>query len=298
MSDFKCVALLATLDLPEVKETLRKLAILLKAISVRVVFEKRTATLMQSAPEDELMVAEFPGVVDLVIVVGGDGSMLSASRELASIGIPLLGINRGRLGFLTDIYPEEIEEKVPLVVKGEYLCEKRFLLESKIVRDGVIIETGIALNDVVFHSGKPLRMLEFELYVDDEFVYSQRSDGLIISTPTGSTAYALSAGGPLLFPELDAIVLVPLNPHTLNSRPIALQGAAQIAIRVGYGNDLVSQITCDGHSDLATEPGDMIRVAKHNHQINLVHSRDNNFYRVCRSKLSWGSRLGASEKNA
>ena len=188
MSDFKCVALLATLDLPEVRETLRKLTLILKAIGAGLVIEKRTAALLQAAVEDQLTVTEFSGVVDLVIVVGGDGSMLSASRELAATGIPLLGINRGRLGFLTDIYPEEIEEKVPLVVKGEYLCEKRFLLESNIVRDGVVIETGIALNDVVFHSGKPLRMLEFELYVDDEFVYSQRSDGLIISTPTAPEA--------------------------------------------------------------------------------------------------------------
>ena len=295
MSNFKCVALLATLDLPEVRETLRKLATIIRELDVRLVFENRTASILKSTAESDLKVSEFAGVVDLVMVVGGDGSMLSASRELASTGIPLLGVNRGRLGFLTDIYPEDMENKVPLVVMGEYLREKRFLLESNIVRDGVVIKSGVALNDIVFHPGKPLRMLEFELYVDDEFVYSQRSDGLIISTPTGSTAYALSAGGPLLFPELDAIVLVPLNPHTLNSRPIVLQGGAEIAIRVGYGNEKESQITCDGHTDFATEPGDMITIAKHNHQINLIHSRDNNFYRVCRSKLGWGSRLGVAE---
>ena len=295
MSNFNCVALLATLDLPEVRETLRKLATIIRELDVRLVFEKRTASILRLTAESHLTVSEFPDAVDLVMVVGGDGSMLSASRELASTGIPLLGVNRGRLGFLTDIYPEDIENKVPLVVMGEYLREKRFLLESNIVRDGVVIKSGVALNDIVFHPGKPLRMLEFELYVDDEFVYSQRSDGLIISTPTGSTAYALSAGGPLLFPELDAIVLVPLNPHTLNSRPIVLQGDAEIAIRVGYGNEMASQITCDGHTDYATEPGDMITIAKHNHQINLIHSRDNNFYRVCRSKLGWGSRLGVAE---
>ena len=295
MSNFKCVALLATLDLPEVRETLRKLATIIRELDVRLVFENRTASILKSTAESDLKVSEFAGVVDLVMVVGGDGSMLSASRELASTGIPLLGVNRGRLGFLTDIYPEDMENKVPLVVMGEYLREKRFLLESNIVRDGVVIKSGVALNDIVFHPGKPLRMLEFELYVDDEFVYSQRSDGLIISTPTGSTAYALSAGGPLLFPELDAIVLVPLNPHTLNSRPIVLQGGAEIAIRVGYGNEMESQITCDGHTDFATEPGDRITIAKHNHQINLIHSRDNNFYRVCRSKLGWGSRLGVAE---
>ena len=136
-----------------------------------------------------------------------------------------------------------------------------------------------------------------ELYVDDAFVYSQRSDGLIVGTPTGSTAYALSAGGPLLFPELDAIVVVPLNPHSLSGRPIVLRGGSQIAIRVGIGNELVSQITCDGQNDLATEPGDIICIEKHAHTLKLIHLRDNDFYSVCRSKLGWGSRLGALEES-
>ena len=139
-------------------------------------------------------------------------------------------------------------------------------------------------------------MMTFELYVDSEFVYSQRSDGLIVATPTGSTAYALSAGGPLLFPELDAIVVVPLNPHTLNSRPIALHGSAQIELRVSSRNELQPILTCDGQNDIVTEPGDVITVARHDNNILLIHPKDNNFYGVCRSKLGWGSRLDV-EKN-
>jgi NAD+ kinase len=193
---------------------------------------------------------------------------------------------------LTDISPEDIEHRVMPVVRGEYQRTQRFMLETTIIRNGSIIATGTALNDIVLHPGMPLRMLEFELYVDNEFVYSQRSDGLIVATPTGSTAYALSAGGPLLFPELDAIVVVPLNPHTLSSRAIALQGSARIELHVGTRNELMPQITCDGHNDYTTQPGDIIRIAKHPKEITLIHPLDNNFYSVCRSKLGWGSRLG------
>ena len=166
------------------------------------------------------------------------------------------------------------------------------MLETTVTRNGQEIGTGTALNDIVLHPGMSVRMMTFELYVDGEFVYSQRSDGLIVATPTGSTAYALSAGGPLLFPELDAIVVVPLNPHTLSSRPIALHGNAQIELRVSSRNELHPLVTCDGHNDFTTEPGDVITIRKHANDIQLIHPKDNNFYGVCRSKLGWGSRLG------
>ena len=215
-------------------------------------------------------IEEFAGAIDLGIVVGGDGSMLSACRKMAASGIPLLGINRGRLGFLTDISPDEIEARVMPVLNGEYKQTRRFMLETTVTRNGQEIGTGTALNDIVLHPGMSVRMMTFELYVDGEFVYSQRSDGLIVATPTGSTAYALSAGGPLLFPELDAIVVVPLNPHTLSSRPIALHGNAQIELRVSSRNELHPLVTCDGHNDFTTEPGDVItiREARQRYSVN------------------------------
>ncbi|MGB1869167.1 MAG: NAD(+) kinase [Porticoccaceae bacterium] len=295
MSHFQRIGLLGSLDVPEVVESLQKLESFLRAQGRDVVYEEQAAGLVHWCPDKVLPIDQFPGAIDLGIVVGGDGSMLSACRKMADCGVPLLGINRGRLGFLTDISPEEIEERVWPVLQGEYKQTRRFLLETTVTRNGTEIGTGTAVNDIVLHPGMSVRMMAFELYVDGEFVYSQRSDGLIVSTPTGSTAYALSAGGPLLFPELDAMVVVPLNPHTLSSRPIVLHGGANIEIRVSSRNELHPLITCDGHNDFSTEPGDVIRIKKHANDILLIHPKDNNFYGVCRSKLGWGSRLGVKK---
>ncbi len=292
MTHFKRIGLLGSLDVAEVKESLQKLESFLVSQGREVIYEEQAAKLVDWTVDKMLPIDELAGVIDLGIVVGGDGSMLSACRKMAASSIPLLGINRGRLGFLTDISPDEIEARVMPVLNGEYKQTRRFMLETSVTRDGQQIGTGTALNDIVLHPGMSVRMMTFELYVDGEFVYSQRSDGLIVATPTGSTAYALSAGGPLLFPELDAIVVVPLNPHTLSSRPIALHGDAQIELRVSSRNELHPLITCDGHNDFTTEPGDIITIQKHANDIQLIHPKDNNFYGVCRSKLGWGSRLG------
>lgn len=292
MSHFKRIGLLGSLDVAEVKESLQKLESFLVSQGREVIYEEQAAKLVDWTVDKMLPIDELAGVIDLGIVVGGDGSMLSACRKMAASGIPLLGINRGRLGFLTDISPDEIEARVMPVLNGEYKQTRRFMLETSVTRNGQQIGTGTALNDIVLHPGMSVRMMTFELYVDGEFVYSQRSDGLIVATPTGSTAYALSAGGPLLFPELDAIVVVPLNPHTLSSRPIALHGDAEIELRVSSRNELHPLITCDGHNDFMTEPGDIITIQKHANDIQLIHPKDNNFYGVCRSKLGWGSRLG------
>ena len=295
MSHFQRIGLLASLDVPEVVESLNKLESFLKSQGREVIYEQQAASLVDWAPDNTLPVEAFSDRVDLGIVVGGDGSMLGACRQMADCGIPLLGINRGRLGFLTDISPDEIEQRVWPVLQGQYKQTKRFLLETSVTRNGVEIGRGTAVNDIVLHPGMSVRMMTFELYVDGEFVYSQRSDGLIVATPTGSTAYALSAGGPLLFPELDAMVVVPLNPHTLSSRPVVLHGNAQIEVRVSSRNELHPLITCDGHNDVSTEPGDIISIKKHPNDILLIHPKDNNFYKVCRSKLGWGSRLGVKK---
>ena len=258
MTHFQRIGLLGTLDLPEVKESLHKLEVFLVGQGHDVFYEKKTAEIVDWSVKNVLPISGFADHIDLGIIVGGDGSMLSASRKMASLGIPLLGINRGRLGFLTDISPDEIEARVLSVLQGEYKQTRRFMLETEVTRNGELIGNGTAVNDIAMHPGMSARMMTFELYVDNEFVYSQRSDGLIVATPTGSTAYALSAGGPLLVPELDAIVVVPLNPHTLSSRPIALQGSAQIEVRVSTRNELQPVLTCDGQNDIATKPGDII----------------------------------------
>jgi NAD+ kinase len=297
MTHFQRIGLLGTLDLPEVKESLHKLEVFLVGQGRDVFYEKKTAEIVDWSVKNVLPISGFADHIDLGIIVGGDGSMLSASRKMASLGIPLLGINRGRLGFLTDISPDEIEARVLSVLQGEYKQTRRFMLETQVTRNGELIGNGTAVNDIAMHPGMSARMMTFELYVDNEFVYSQRSDGLIVATPTGSTAYALSAGGPLLVPELDAIVVVPLNPHTLSSRPIALQGSAQIEVRVSTRNELQPVLTCDGQNDIATKPGDIITIKRHANDILLIHPKDNNFYSVCRSKLGWGSRLDVDKKN-
>ncbi|MCK5881003.1 MAG: NAD(+) kinase [Sinobacterium sp.] len=228
---------------------------------------------------------------DLVIVVGGDGSMLGAARDLASQGVPVLGINRGGLGFLTDISPDEIEEKVAEVLAGKYTVESRFLLDTIIKRNGEPISKGSAFNDIVVSSGETARMMSFELEIEGQFVYSQRSDGLIVSTPTGSTAYSLSAGGPIMHPTLDALCLVPMFPHSLNARPIMIDGNAEIKIRISEDTSTMPTVTCDGHLNLKARPGDVVYIYKKPHKLKLIHPMDHSFYSACRDKLGWGDKL-------
>lgn len=296
MPYFQRIGLLSSIDALEVKQSIQRLDAFLQMQGCELVYEEKTAQLVEWPVDKSLAISEFLTAIDLVIVIGGDGSILSACRKIAASDLPLLGINLGRLGFLTDITPDEIEDRVALVLAGEFKQTQRFMLNTSISRNGQEIGSGTALNDVVLHPGMSVRMMEFELYVDGEFVYSQRSDGLIVATPTGSTAYALSAGGPLICPELDAMVCVPLNPHTLSSRPIVLHGDSEIEIRVNSKHELHPSVTCDGQDDFLTEPGDTIRIVKHQHAISLIHPKDNNFYKVSRSKLGWGSRLGVKKE--
>jgi len=228
---------------------------------------------------------------DLVIVVGGDGSMLGAARFLCKTGIPVLGINRGSLGFLTDISPDEIETRVSEVLEGKFIREERFLLEVSVSRKDSEKSHADAMNEVVVHRGTSLRMIEFALYIDGQFVYSQHSDGLIVSTPTGSTAYALSGGGPILHPSLDAIALVPMFSHALTSRPIVVDGNSKIKIVMGNFRGGHPEVSCDGQNHLVIEAGDVIHIHKKPETLSLIHPGNYNYYETCRTKLSWGSRL-------
>jgi NAD+ kinase len=200
----------------------------------------------------------------------------------------VLGINRGRLGFLTDIRPEEVRQKVSEVLDGKYRVEERFLLDIKVIRHGELIARAEALNDVVVNSGRSARMIDFDLYMGGRYVYSQDSDGLIVSTPTGSTAYALSGGGPIMHPELDAIVLVPMFPHTLSARPIVVAGDTEIKVVIG---DCHPYISCDGQVHLTAAPEDVVLIGKKPHKLKLIHLLDHDFYAACRDKLGWGNQL-------
>lgn len=292
MSQFAKIGLIGRLGSEAAFYSLERLIQFLLTQGVELYLDDETAAAAPATQLPRLQRDALADICDLVIVVGGDGSLLSSARAMCRTGVPLLGVNRGHLGFLTDISPDAIETHVGAVLAGDYVTDQRFLLDCAVYRNGQTMSTGSALNDVVLHPGEYIRMIDFELYIDDEFVYRQRSDGLIISTPTGSTAYALSVGGPIMHPALDAVVVVPLNPHTLSSRPIVVQGDSVIKVLVGDQRDIRPHVTCDGQTHQITTAGDEIVVQKKPQKLNLVHPTNHDFYEVCRTKLGWASHSG------
>ena len=295
MEQFRNVGIIGRLGSSRVLETVRRLKRFLIERHLHVILEDAIADALPGHGLQTSSRKMLGEVCDLVIVVGGDGSMLGAARALARHKVAVLGINRGNLGFLTDISPDDLEAGIEQVLAGQYKTENRFLLEAEVRRKGEAIGQGDALNDVVLHPGKSTRMIEFELYVDGQFVCSQKADGLIVATPTGSTAYALSAGGPIMHPKLDAIVVVPMYPHTLSSRPIVVDGNSELKIVVSPDMQIYPQVSCDGQNHFTCAPGDTLHVAKKSHKLRLIHPLDHNFYEVCRTKLGWGSRLGGND---
>jgi NAD+ kinase len=228
---------------------------------------------------------------DLAIVVGGDGYMLGAARVLSCFNIGVIGVNRGNLGFLTDLSPDELIEPLKEILNGKSRSEQRFVIEAEVYRHGKLKSSNSAVNEAVLHAGKVASMIEFEVYIDGSFMFSQRSDGLIVSTPTGSTAYSMSAGGPILTPNLNALSLVPMFPHTLTSRPIVVDGNSEIKLVLANENYENLQVSCDGHVILAVMPGDEVIIRKSEYTLRLIHPLDHDYFNVLRSKLSWGNKL-------
>lgn len=291
MGSFKKIGLVGRPGHAGVVETLGRLITYLQSRNLAIVLEQSTAELVPDYPLPVCRRHELGSESDLVVVVGGDGSMLNAARALVTYDVPVLGVNRGRLGFLTDILPDDIEHDLTDVLEGRYLEEKRFLLEFSVLRDDELLPGGSALNDVVLHPGTAAQMIEFELFIDGQFVNSQQSDGLIVATPTGSTAYALSAGGPIMHPSLNALVLVPMYPHTLSSRPLVVDADHEIRVRIVKQRSISPLVSCDGAVRFHTEPGDEIVIRKKDGPLRLIHPLSYNYYEVCRSKLGWGNRL-------
>ncbi|GGC98556.1 NAD(+) kinase [Vreelandella lutescens] len=289
---FKTIGLIGRLGSDKVVDSLKRLVRYLTEHDYKVLIEDRTATALPQHGLPEASRRMLGELCDLVIVVGGDGSLLGAARTLCRSGTLILGVNRGRLGFLTDISPDELETRVGEVLAGEFEVEERFLLDAVLYRNGVAVGSGDALNEVVVHPGKAVRMIEFELFIDGQFVYSQRSDGLIVATPTGSTAYALSGGGPIMHPKLDVVTLVPMFPHTLSSRPIVIDAASEIRIHIGETNQTYPHISCDGQTRAVAKPDDVLVITRKPERVQLVHPIGHNFYDVLRSKLGWSHRLG------
>lgn len=291
VSEFTRVGLLGRREHPGVYQIVSDLLSLLDSRGIEVTLEDRLASLAhfeRRAMQPRDVIGEK---VDLAIVIGGDGSLLSAARTLVRHDTPVIGINRGRLGFLTDVSPDELLTQVTAVLDGHYSRDQRFLLDAAVVRDGEIIGTAEALNDVVVNSGTSGQMIEFELEIDGEFVYRMNADGLIISTPTGSTAYSMSGGGPIMNPRLDAVVLVPMFPHSLTSRPIVVNGDSEMHIKVVPRNRIYPPVTCDGQVSLTAHPGDSVLVRKKEKQLTLLHPPGYSYYASCRDKLRWSDAL-------
>ena len=281
---FRRVGLIAKPDDPRLSDILTDLLALLQQRGLEVVADPVAAAVLRGQVPS-MALDEMGQRCDLAVVMGGDGTLLAAGRRLADSDIPLVGVNLGRLGFLVDISPEQARDALAAILDGDYLEDRRCLLNARVGRHAPML----ALNDVVFHKWNTARMIEFETWIDGRFVDRQRSDGLIVSTPTGSTAYALSGGGPLLEPSLDAIALVPISPHRLSNRPIVVHGDAIIEIRVCERTDPAQvRITCDGQEGLEPVRGDTLVIRKHDHNVRLFHPADHDHFELLRAKLGWG----------
>jgi NAD+ kinase len=254
-----------------------------------VVVDNLTAEHVTRHPYDEMALQEMGGKVDLAIVLGGDGTLLNVARTLAPFDIPLVGVNQGRLGFLTDISIDTMQRTIAGMLRGEFVTEKRMLLSASVSRDEKHIFDSLAFNDVVIHGGADSSMLEFEVRIDGEYLYNQRADGLIVSTPTGSTAYALSAGGPILHPALEAIALVPVAPHTLSNRPIVLKSESRLEILMHRSKE--ARVRFDGHTHFDLHGSDKVTVTRYSKPVCLLHPEGHSYYHTLREKLLWNQTL-------
>jgi NAD+ kinase len=286
---FANIGLFAKYNNTSIADTFQRLVHFLANRGHKLYIEEQSNTLLEPhdfpvKPKDTL--GEH---CDLVLVVGGDGSLLNAARAIVSYQVPILGINRGRLGFLADTKPQDMEEKLSAILDGVYIEEQRFLLSANIMRAGKCIAENQALNDIVLYTGALARMIEFEVYIDEQFVLRQRSDGLITATPTGSTAYALSGGGPILYPTLNTLVLVPMFPHTLSSRPIVVSNACIIKLVISENNEISPKMSFDGQVHLDLKPGDEIIIQKYPHDLTLIHPKDHDYFMILREKLGWST---------
>lgn len=253
------------------------------------VFCDQNAGLILNMPA--MAAEELARRIDLAIVVGGDGTLLSSGRLLAAHEVPIVGVNLGRLGFLVDVSPDEMATQLEHILRGEYKEETRFVLQAEASRDGEIIGSGDALNDVVLHVRNEIRMIEFTTWVDGHFVNTQRADGMIIATPTGSTAYALSSGGPIMHPGLQAIALVPICPHTLSDRPLVINSQSVIEIQLCEQRDIPARLSFDGQNNIGLESGDRIRLHTRPEKVRLLHPQGYDYYHILRAKLHWGVQL-------
>ena len=281
----KIIAIIGKHPAAGIAESLTEIAAFLAESGYRVVIEQETANNTGITNFEVMTAAQIGATVDAAIVVGGDGTMLGIARQLAPYDVPLIGVNQGRLGFMTDIALDRMMPLLADMLNGKLESERRSLLEGVVQRDGVTIFSALAFNDVVVSRGAGSGMIELRVDVDGHFMYNQRSDGLIVATPTGSTAYSLSAGGPLLHPSLGGIVLVPIAPHALSNRPIVLPDYSEIIITVMNGRD--TSVNFDMQSLASLQAADRIVIRRSAHAITFLHPPGWSYYDTLREKLHW-----------
>ncbi|MBB1126974.1 NAD(+) kinase [Thiospirillum jenense] len=274
---------------------LERLLAHLHSRNVTPVLDLATAQLLDNNTVFACSLPELGRSVELVLVVGGDGTFLHAARELAPYAAPLVGINLGRLGFLADLSPDTLETHLDQLLAGETEEEQRSLLEACCGDDAAMatVQRGRALNDIVIAKWNTVRMIEFETYIDGQFVNTQYADGIIISTPTGSTAYALSGGGPLLHPSLDALLLVSICPHTLSNRPLVVSANCTVDIRLCHDAAQQVRLTCDGQTQVPLIGATNVQIRRSPHRVRLLHPRGYDHYGILRAKLGWGGHTTA-----
>ncbi len=284
-SQFRHVALIGKYHAQGSLSALEEIASFLHTQGCEVALEKDTASNTGLTRHPVLDVAGVGTHCDLALVVGGDGTMLGIGRQLAQFGVPLVGINQGRLGFITDIAFEDFQTALEPMLRGEYEEERRWMMQAEVVRDGRCVFSATAMNDVVVNRGATAGMVELRVEVDGRFVANQRADGLIIATPTGSTAYALSAGGPLLHPSISGWVMVPIAPHTLSNRPIVLPDTGEITVEIVAGRDASANFDMQSLATLLH--GDRITVRRSQYQMRFLHPKGWSYFDTLRKKLHW-----------
>jgi len=284
-SSFKTVALIGKYESPEVMAPLLKLARFLERRKVEVLMGRIDGSRAGRVRYPILPLEELGRRADLAIVIGGDGTMLNIARAFAPHDVALIGVNQGRLGFLTDISVETMIGTIGAILDGKFVTEKRMLLEGRVRSRAQKMSKALAFNDVVVSKGARANMIELEVRIDGEFIYNQRSDGLIVATPTGSTAYAMSSGGPIVHPALSVMALVPVSPHTLSNRPIVVSSDSVVDIIIRNAAD--PRVHFDGHTRFDLHEGDCVTVRRYSRAISLLHPAGHSYYTMLREKLNW-----------
>jgi len=286
---FQTVAIIGKQKSADVAAPMVLLGDYLAARGVRVVVDGISAEHLKGHPFEALSLDEIARSVDLAVVIGGDGTMLNIARTLAPHAVPIVGVNQGRLGFLTDLSMGTMLDGIGAMLDGRFVTEQRLLLSAQVLRDNVEIFSGLAFNEVVVHRSNISSMVEFEVRIDGQYLYNQRADGLIVSTPTGSTAYAMSAGGPILHPGLDVLELVPICPHTLSNRPIVVNSSSVLEILMHRTGDI--RVRLDSHTNFDMQLHDKIIVTRHPDHAHLLHPVGHSYYHTLREKLLWNQAL-------